>query len=32
MEEKRRVPMASIAGELVINRPVDEVFDFVADE
>ena len=24
--------MASIAGELVINRPVDEVFDFVADE
>ena len=24
--------MARIAGELVINRPVDEVFDFVADE
>ena len=24
--------MASIAGELVINRPVDEVFHFVADE
>ena len=24
--------MAHIAGELVINRPVDEVFDFVADE
>jgi hypothetical protein len=24
--------MASIAGELVINRPVNEVFDFVADE
>ena len=24
--------MARIAGELVINRPVEEVFDFVADE
>jgi uncharacterized protein YndB with AHSA1/START domain len=24
--------MAGIAGELVIHRPVDEVFDFVADE
>lgn len=24
--------MARIAGELVINRPIDEVFDFVADE
>ena len=24
--------MARIAGELVIDRPVDEVFDFVADE
>ena len=24
--------MARIAGEMVINRPVDEVFDFVADE
>src|SRR5215211_7198034 len=26
------IRMASIAGELVIDRPVDEVFDFVADE
>jgi hypothetical protein len=24
--------MARIGGELVINRPVEEVFDFVADE
>jgi uncharacterized membrane protein len=24
--------MSSISGEIVINRPVDEVFDFVADE
>ena len=24
--------MARIEGELVINRPIDEVFDFVADE
>lgn len=24
--------MVRIAGEIVINRPVDEVFDFVADE
>ena len=24
--------MARINGELVINRPVEEVFDFVADE
>jgi Polyketide cyclase / dehydrase and lipid transport len=24
--------MATIAGEILINRPVDEVFDFVADE
>ena len=24
--------MARIEGEIAINRPVDEVFDFVADE
>jgi hypothetical protein len=24
--------MVHIEGEIVINRPVDEVFDFVADE
>lgn len=24
--------MRGISGELVINRPVEEVFDFVADE
>jgi hypothetical protein len=24
--------MVRIEGEIVINRPVDEVFDFVADE
>ena len=24
--------MGGISGELVINRPVEEVFDFIADE
>jgi hypothetical protein len=24
--------MAHVAGEIIINRPVEEVFDFVADE
>jgi hypothetical protein len=29
----RRVPeMALVEGEIIINRPVEEVFDFVADE
>ena len=30
--EQEGIRMARIAGELLINRPVDEVFDFVADE
>ena len=27
-----RVAMAPVEGEIIINRPVQEVFDFVADE
>lgn len=26
------VGMARVEGEIIINRPVEEVFDFVADE
>src|SRR6266496_45388 len=28
----RRVPTAQVEGEIVIRRPVEEVFDYVADE
>src|SRR6266496_3733286 len=28
----RRVPTALVEGEIVIRRPVEEVFDYVADE
>jgi hypothetical protein len=32
VREMERTGMVHIAGEIVIHRPVDEVFDFVADE
>lgn len=30
--EKGADEMAHVEGEIIINRPVEEVFDFVADE
>ena len=30
--ERMRVEMARVEGEITINRPVEGVFDFVADE
>jgi uncharacterized protein YndB with AHSA1/START domain len=31
-ENKLEVGMARVEGEIIIHRPVEEVFDFVADE
>ncbi len=32
LEAKIELDMARVEGEIIINRPVEEVFDFVADE
>ena len=32
MSSSRRAPTAQVEGEIVIRRPVEEVFDYVADE
>ena len=32
MARRERAAMARVEGEIVINRPVNEVFEFVADE
>jgi uncharacterized protein YndB with AHSA1/START domain len=32
MSSSRRSPTAQVEGEIVIRRPVEEVFDYVADE